>query len=331
MAAASRPGPDERIERTRRALLEDGAVLCVRLSDGAGLVDLARAAVAGGLRVLELTLTTPGALDAMRALAHDEHALVGGGTVLEVAHVEAVAAAGGRFVFSPVHDPAVLEAARARGLLAVPGAATPTEILAAHHAGARIVKVFPAGALGGPGYLRALRGPLPHVSLLPTSGPTADTLAEYLAAGAVAVGIGAEVIAPGVGPAQVTAAAARVRTALDVARAGLPAPPEGARVDVVTLRAGEGGAACRGLSCRWEGGQYVAVVAPRGIVACGIFDLAVCERFGFAVALAHGSPEAPLVAPDDVLRARVDTVSSAARAAGIEPGMTGAEALARLT
>jgi 2-dehydro-3-deoxyphosphogluconate aldolase/(4S)-4-hydroxy-2-oxoglutarate aldolase len=211
------PGDD--IERTRSSLLAEGAILCIRLGEGGRVVEACRAAARGGLRVLELTLTTPGALEAMEALARDPDLLVGGGTVLAPAEVATVAAAGGRFVLSPVFDPEVVDEAHARGLLAVPGAATAAEILAAWRHGARLVKLFPSGPLGGPAYLRAVRGPLPDVPLVPTSGPTAETLADYLAAGAVAVGVGAEVFPPGWTPASVEAAARRVHQALAAARA----------------------------------------------------------------------------------------------------------------
>ncbi len=86
----------------------------------------------------------------------------------------------------------------------------------------------------------------------------------------------------------------------------------------------------QGLACHWEGGQYAALIAPRGMVACGIFDPAVCERFGFAVAMAHGTPEHPLVTPEDVLDAVIDTVSTRARELGVEPGMRGRDAVERL-
>jgi 2-dehydro-3-deoxyphosphogluconate aldolase/(4S)-4-hydroxy-2-oxoglutarate aldolase len=112
-----------------------------------------------------------------------------------------------------------VDEAHAHGLLAVPGAATAAEILAAWRHGARLVKVFPSGPLGGPAYLRAVRGPLPEVPLVPTSGPTAETLADYLAAGAVAVGVGGEVFPPGWTLASVEAAARRVHQALAAARA----------------------------------------------------------------------------------------------------------------
>ena len=201
------------IERTRDLVIAAGVILCVRLEAAAGVVEACRAAIRGGLRVLEVTLTTPGALQVIETLARDESAIVGGGTVLTPAEARDVASAGGRFAFSPVFDPEVVDEAHRLGLLAVPGAATPTEVLAAHRHGARLVKVFPSGALGGPAFLRALRGPLPDIPLVPTSGPTADNLGEYFAAGATAVGVGAEVFPEGFTRASVEAAARRVYTA----------------------------------------------------------------------------------------------------------------------
>jgi len=210
--------PAAAIERTLEAVLSDGVFLCLRFGPGVPIVEAARAAVRGGLRVLEMTLTTPGALDAMRILSRDPGVVIGGGTVLSPKLVRDVAGAGGRFVLSPVFDAEVVDEAERLGLLAVPGAATPKEILAAHRHGCRMVKVFPAGALGGPAFLRAVRGPLPDVLLVPTNGPTSDTLAEYLAAGAVAVGIGGEVYPQDFRLATVEGAARRVRQTMDACR-----------------------------------------------------------------------------------------------------------------
>lgn len=203
------------IETTLHLLFERGVILCVRLGPASPVLEAARAAAAGGLTVLEITLTTPGALDTIRVLANDEQLLVGAGTVLTAADVDAVAEAGGRFVLSPVFDETVLREAERTGILAVPGASTPTEILAAYRAGARAVKVFPAAALGGPAFLRAVRGPLPGVPLIPTSGPTAETLGDYFDAGAVAVGVGGEVFPPGFTLESAEVAARRIREALD--------------------------------------------------------------------------------------------------------------------
>lgn len=209
---------DEKIERTVRDVLADGVFLCVRLGAGSPIVEACRAAVRGGLSVLEITLTTPGALEAMGTLARDGNAVVGGGTVLTRDDVRAVAEAGGRFALSPVFDPEVVEESHRLGLLAVPGTATATEILAAHRSGARLVKVFPAAALGGPAYLRAIRGPLPDIPLVPTNGITAETIRDYVAAGAVAVGVGADVFPPGFTLDHAQNAARRIREAMDAAR-----------------------------------------------------------------------------------------------------------------
>ncbi len=209
-----------KIAKTRERLLEDGVILCVRLRSADQVLEACQAAVRGGLGTLEVTLTTPGALEIIREMGTQDGVLAGAGTVLNRKAVREVAAAGGRFVMSPVCDPEVLDEAMRLGILAIPGTATPTEMRAAHLAGASLVKVFPAGALGGPAYLKAVRGPLGDIPLIPTSGPTSDTIAEYLAAGAVAVGVGGEVFPPGGGFTleSVEAASRRIRWAMDRAR-----------------------------------------------------------------------------------------------------------------
>ena len=143
---------------------------------------------AAGSRSWRSRSPRPGAIDAIAHFAKSGEAIAGGGTVLTVDDVRAVARAGGRFVLSPVFDPEVVDEAHRLGLLAVPGTSTPTEILAAHRHGARLVKVFPAACLGGAAYIRAVRGPLPGIPLVPTNGITADTIVDYVEAGAVAVG-----------------------------------------------------------------------------------------------------------------------------------------------
>lgn len=207
------------IERTRDEILEDGVILCARMGEDDLVVDACRAAVRGGLRVLEITLTTPGALKAIETLATDGDALVGAGTVLTVEQAREVKAAGGRFALSPVFDPLVVAEAHRLEMLAVPGTASPTEILAAYHCGARLIKVFPVGALGGPAFLRAVRGPFPDIPLVGTNGPTAGNLGDYFAAGALAVGLGGEVFHDGYTLASVEAAARKVRQAVQAYRA----------------------------------------------------------------------------------------------------------------
>jgi len=207
------------IENTVRDVLADGVFLCVRLGADMPLIEACSAAVRGGLKVLEITLTTPGAMEAIAHFAHGGEAIAGAGTVLTVDDVRNVARAGGRFVLSPAFDPEVVDEAHRLGLLAVPGTSTPTEILAAHRHGARLVKVFPAACLGGANYIRAVRGPLPGIPLVPTNGITADTIVEYVEAGAVAVGVGAEVFSKDFTFDHIEDAARRVRHAMDSARA----------------------------------------------------------------------------------------------------------------
>jgi len=210
---------EDQIRETLIHILDEGVVVAVRLGPGAPLVDVCRALARGGLRVFELTLTTPGALDAIRALASDESLVVGGGTVLSPGDARRVADAGGCFAFSPVIDTGVIRQARKLGMVAVPGTATPTEALAAYNHDADLVKVFPAGPLGGADYIRKLRGPLPDIPLVPTSGPTADSLADYLDAGAVAVGVGGDELFPlGFTLQSVEQAARRVREEFDRVR-----------------------------------------------------------------------------------------------------------------
>ena len=213
------------IDHTYRAILADGAILCIRFGPGQDILEACRAGWRGGLRVVELTLTTPGAIEAMNLLAREaeiagQGCMVGGGTVLTTDQVREVESAGGRFVLSPVFDPSVVDEADRLGLLAIPGAATPAEILAAHRHGTRAVKIFPSGLLGGPAFLKTVRGPLPEIPLIPTSGPGVDNLADYFRAGAVAVGIGAEVFPSGFTSESAEADARRVRRAIDTCRSG---------------------------------------------------------------------------------------------------------------
>jgi 2-dehydro-3-deoxyphosphogluconate aldolase/(4S)-4-hydroxy-2-oxoglutarate aldolase len=211
----------EKINQTRDRILDEGVILCIRLDDGAQVLDVCRAAMRGGLRVLEITLTTPRALETISTLAEEGEAIVGGGTVLTAEEARAVSAVGGVFALSPVFHPQVIDEAHLHGLLAVPGTASPAETLAAHRHGALLIKVFPAGPLGGPAYLKAIRGPLPETSLVPTSGPTAETVGEYFAAGAVAVGVGgAEIFPSGFTMKGVEEAARRVKEAVDQAKRG---------------------------------------------------------------------------------------------------------------
>ncbi|MEY4673077.1 MAG: hypothetical protein RL148_861 [Planctomycetota bacterium] len=145
------------------------------------------AAVQGGFRVVEVTLTTPNALGHIRDLARRPELLVGAGTVLTPEEARAAVDAGARFLVSPVTDPAVIQWCFAHDVVSVPGTFTPTEMLAAHRAGADLVKLFPA-APGGADYVKAVLGPLPFLKVFPTAGVTELNAAEFLRAGAFGVG-----------------------------------------------------------------------------------------------------------------------------------------------
>ncbi len=148
--------------------------------------ELAAALRDGGLPCAEVTLRTPGALDALRAFAREPGTVVGAGSVRTGAQVDEVVDAGARFVVSPGLSEQVLARCRARGVPVLPGVATATEIMRALDAGVDVVKVFPAGRLGGPGGVRDLAAPFPGLQVLPTGGVRAADLAEYLAVDAVA-------------------------------------------------------------------------------------------------------------------------------------------------
>ncbi len=174
-----------------KALLEKRVVAVVRMTDAGKLLQVVEAIARGGVRAIEITMTVPGAVDIIRTLVSRRvpGSLVGAGTVLDAATADAVLDAGADFVVSPIADPAMIAACRRRDAVVIPGAFSPSEIVAAWKAGGDIIKVFPATALG-PGYIRDLRGPLPHIRLMPTGGVTLENAREFIAAGACAVGLG---------------------------------------------------------------------------------------------------------------------------------------------
>jgi 2-dehydro-3-deoxyphosphogluconate aldolase/(4S)-4-hydroxy-2-oxoglutarate aldolase len=155
-------------------------------------VAMAQAAVAGGFRLIEVTWNSDrsAALVAELRSALPEDCFVGVGTILTVAEWQAAIAAGAQFSFLPHTDPDLLHLGETHGIPVVPGALTPTEIYQAWQLGAWGIKVFPCQAVGGPNYVRQLHGPLGHIPLIPTGGVSVETGADYLAAGAIAVGLG---------------------------------------------------------------------------------------------------------------------------------------------
>ena len=179
------------VERVR----DSGAVAIMRLRDHGLSVEIGRLLAAAGLLVIEVTLDDPGALGALRALADrlPDDVLLGAGTVRRPEQVAQAADAGARFCLSPHCDPAIIEATLAAGLEPVPGAGTATEVARGLDAGARMVKLFPAGPLGI-GYLEALHGPFRGTAFLPTGGIRHDEVGGWLEAGATAVGLGSDLV-----------------------------------------------------------------------------------------------------------------------------------------
>jgi Entner-Doudoroff aldolase len=171
------------------------ATAILRCDDTELAATMMDAAVAGGFRLVEFTLTTPGAFELIAEFARRDGVSVGAGTVLTVAQAERAVQAGARFLVSPIADPEVIAAANRLGVAAIPGVHTPTEMVMAHRAGAPLLKLFPAPA-GGPAYLRSVRGPLPFLRIVPTNGVDVDNVGAWLAAGAWGVGFVASLFTP---------------------------------------------------------------------------------------------------------------------------------------
>ncbi|MFF3441435.1 bifunctional 4-hydroxy-2-oxoglutarate aldolase/2-dehydro-3-deoxy-phosphogluconate aldolase [Streptosporangium sp. NPDC002721] len=175
---------------------------------------------AGGIRAVELTLTTPGALGAIReATTNGPPGLaLGAGTVLDAEGARAAVEAGAAYLITPAVLPEVIDEGRRLGVPVLPGAMTPTEILSAHRAGAAMVKVFPAREAGGPSYVRAVRAPLPDIPLVPTGGVGLQDVRAYLEAGARAVAMGAPLLGTACADGDLVALAARVRQVTEYRR-----------------------------------------------------------------------------------------------------------------
>jgi 2-dehydro-3-deoxyphosphogluconate aldolase/(4S)-4-hydroxy-2-oxoglutarate aldolase len=151
---------------------------------------------AGGVTVIEVTMTVPGAIDVLRELkrSYGSKLLLGSGTVTDAAECDATIDAGAEFVVSPSLHMDVIAATKARDKVSLPGALTPTEVITAWRAGADFVKVFPCSAMGGASYLKSLKAPFPYLRLVPTGGVTLQTAASFLEAGASALGVGADLV-----------------------------------------------------------------------------------------------------------------------------------------
>jgi 2-dehydro-3-deoxyphosphogluconate aldolase/(4S)-4-hydroxy-2-oxoglutarate aldolase len=184
-------------ETQLRQVLDCGIVAVVRSRDSRQLVDVVRALADGGVTVVEITMSVPDALEVLRQVrqALGERVLLGAGTVLDAETARAVLLAGAEYVVAPTLNFEVIRLCRRYDKLVMPGAFTPTEILAAWEAGADIVKVFPADVVG-PAFFKALRGPLPQIRVMPTGGVDLSTAAAFLKAGACCLGVGSQLVEP---------------------------------------------------------------------------------------------------------------------------------------
>jgi 2-dehydro-3-deoxyphosphogluconate aldolase / (4S)-4-hydroxy-2-oxoglutarate aldolase len=193
------PGYEAMKKRSRSEIVSEiekcGVVAIIRVQDPSAVRGVVDALAEGGLRALEVTMTVPRAIELIAEIAPTlpEDFLLGAGTVVDAETAHRAARAGAQFLVSPVFRTEVIAAAHEDGIPALPGCFTPTEILSAWDAGADVVKVFPATSVG-PSYLKDIRGPLPHVKLMPTGGVSIDNIGDWLRAGAVAVGIGSALL-----------------------------------------------------------------------------------------------------------------------------------------
>lgn len=177
-------------------IYEVGLVPVLRATSAKEAMTIADAIIAGGVTVLEVTMTVPGAIQVIEELVkhHGDKLLIGAGTVLDAETARSCLLAGAQFVVSPALDVRTIELCRRYSAPVMPGALTPTEIVSAWQAGADVVKVFPCSALGGAKYLKALQGPLPQIQLIPTGGVSLSTAEELLSAGAFALGVGSDLV-----------------------------------------------------------------------------------------------------------------------------------------
>ena len=218
---------DLSIDDVIRRIEEIGIVPVVR----AATVDEANRAVeaicAGGIPVVEITMTVPNAISVIREVAQQRggEVLIGAGTVTNAEQAESCLRAGAQFLVSPGLAVSVLKVAQSQGRLAIPGALTPTELMTALEQGAQLVKIFPCGNVGGAKYLRSLKAPFPKAALIPTGGVNAANAADFIAAGAFALGVGADLVDAKAlregNLEKITAAARELVTAVSKARAEL--------------------------------------------------------------------------------------------------------------
>lgn len=182
-------------ETTLKRILDGGVVAVVRSESPAQLAQVAEALASGGVTAIEITFTVPGALDVIREVHRQlgDRIVLGAGTVLDPETARAALLAGAEYIVAPTINLDVIRLCRRYDKVVMPGALTPTEVLTAWEAGADVVKIFPAD-LGGPPYLKALRGPLPQVRVMPTGGVDLTTAEAFLRAGACCLGVGSQLV-----------------------------------------------------------------------------------------------------------------------------------------
>jgi 2-dehydro-3-deoxyphosphogluconate aldolase/(4S)-4-hydroxy-2-oxoglutarate aldolase len=185
-------------EKTKEWIERIGIMPVLRARSAAEGHALVEALVAGGITVMEVTMTVPGAVELLRDLKkeHGEKLLLGSGTVTDPEQAAATIDAGAEFVVSPGFHPEVVAKTKELGKVSIPGALTPTEVITAWRAGADYVKIFPCSAVGGASYLKALLAPFPELRLIPTGGVTLQTASDFLKAGARALGVGTDLVNP---------------------------------------------------------------------------------------------------------------------------------------
>lgn len=183
-------------EQVRQRILEVKIVPVVRASSPEQALGAADAVRAGGIPIVEVTMTVPGAIEVIAELTRlmGSEVLIGAGTVLDAATARKCLDAGAQFLVSPGFDAETVALARSLNVLVMPGSLTPTEVITAWKAGADFVKIFPCGNLGGPAYIKSLKAALPQIPMIPTGGVNLETAAAFLRAGASALGIGGELI-----------------------------------------------------------------------------------------------------------------------------------------
>jgi len=183
-------------EETLATIRDVGVVPVVRAESADQAMKIVDAILAGGVTILEITMTVPGAIKVMETVADEfgDKVLLGAGTVLDAETARAAILAGAEFVVSPGTDLALIQLCRRYSKPVMPGALTPTEVLYAWQSGADAVKIFPCGNVGGPKYIKALKGPLPQIEMIPTGGVNLDTTVDFIKAGALAVCAGSALV-----------------------------------------------------------------------------------------------------------------------------------------